>query len=84
MTFHKNKKTCKSETYKFNSVPGTGFEPAQPFGCCDLNTVRLPISPPGLLTGSKDKTNCHFTKAKWIYDSFFPFQIRNLYPQTLT
>src|ERR1041385_7128288 len=28
-------------------VPGTGFEPAQPFGCCHLKTVRLPISPPG-------------------------------------
>ncbi len=32
-----------------SSVPGTGFEPAQPCGCCDLNTVRLPISPPGQL-----------------------------------
>ncbi len=30
------------------SVPGTGFEPAHPFGCCHLKTVRLPISPPGL------------------------------------
>ena len=29
-------------------VPGTGFEPAQPFGCCHLKTVRLPVSPPGL------------------------------------
>src|SRR6186713_1216335 len=29
------------------TVPGTGFEPAQPFGCCHLKTVRLPISPPG-------------------------------------
>jgi hypothetical protein len=47
MTFHKNKKTCKSETYKFNFVPGTGFEPAHGFPRCDLNTVRLPISPPG-------------------------------------
>ena len=28
-------------------MPGTGFEPAQPFGCCHLKTVRLPISPPG-------------------------------------
>ena len=39
---------------KSNPVPGTGFEPAQPFGCCHLKTVRLPISPPGLssfLTG---------------------------------
>ena len=28
-------------------VPGTGFEPAHGFPRCDLNTVRLPISPPG-------------------------------------
>ncbi len=28
-------------------VPGTGFEPAHPCERCDLNTVRLPISPPG-------------------------------------
>ncbi len=30
------------------SVPRTGFEPAHPCGRCDLNTVRLPISPSGL------------------------------------
>ena len=30
-----------------NQVPGTGFEPAHPCERCDLNTVRLPISPPG-------------------------------------
>jgi hypothetical protein len=30
-------------------VPGTGFEPAHPCERCDLNTVRLPISPPGQL-----------------------------------
>ncbi len=29
------------------SVPRTGFEPAHPCERCDLNTVRLPISPPG-------------------------------------
>ena len=29
-------------------VPGTGLEPAHPCERCDLNTVRLPISPPGL------------------------------------
>jgi hypothetical protein len=29
-------------------VPGTGFEPAHPFECRHLKTVRLPISPPGL------------------------------------
>ena len=28
-------------------MPGTGFEPAHPCERCDLNTVRLPISPPG-------------------------------------
>jgi hypothetical protein len=28
-------------------VPRTGFEPAHPCERCDLNTVRLPISPPG-------------------------------------
>jgi hypothetical protein len=34
-------------------VPGTGFEPAHPCERCDLNTVRLPISPSGLFRGSK-------------------------------
>ncbi len=33
-----------SQSYQ---VPRTGFEPAHPFERCDLNTVRLPISPPG-------------------------------------
>ena len=28
-------------------MPRTGFEPAHPCERCDLNTVRLPISPPG-------------------------------------
>ncbi len=28
-------------------VPRTGFEPAHRYRRCDLNTVRLPISPPG-------------------------------------
>ena len=48
-------------------VPGTGFEPAQPFGCCDLNTVRLPISPPGrstlsvhVFSGKKHFSLCFF------------------------
>ena len=31
----------------FNEVPRTGFEPAHPCERCDLNTVRLPISPSG-------------------------------------
>jgi site-specific DNA recombinase len=30
-----------------SKVPRTGFEPAHPCGRCDLNTVRLPISPSG-------------------------------------
>ena len=30
-----------------SQVPRTGFEPAHPCERCDLNTVRLPISPPG-------------------------------------
>src|SRR6478672_1814140 len=33
----------------FFEVPRTGFEPAHPCERCDLNTVRLPISPPGHL-----------------------------------
>ncbi len=33
--------------FKNNIVPRTGFEPAHPCGRCDLNTVRLPISPSG-------------------------------------
>jgi site-specific DNA recombinase len=32
-----------------NVVPRTGFEPAHPCERCDLNTVRLPISPSGQL-----------------------------------
>ena len=42
--------TYKSVIYKGYQVPGTGFEPAHPCERCDLNTVRLPISPPGLKT----------------------------------
>ena len=42
--YSKHEKTPK----KGGIVPGTGFEPAQPFGCCHLKTVRLPVSPPGL------------------------------------
>lgn len=33
--------------YSLKCVPGTGFEPAHPFGRRHLKTVRLPISPPG-------------------------------------
>ena len=42
-------------------VPGTGFEPAHPCERCDLNTVRLPISPPGQVylcfRGGKDSNS---------------------------
>ncbi len=46
--FKKNghKKTGRNTGLIFY-VPGTGFEPAHPCERCDLNTVRLPISPPG-------------------------------------
>ena len=44
----KNKKADPSKNQlQFNKVPRTGFEPAHGFPRCDLNTVRLPISPPG-------------------------------------
>jgi hypothetical protein len=33
--------------YLASEVPRTGFEPAHPCERCDLNTVRLPISPSG-------------------------------------
>src|SRR6476659_9697684 len=35
-------KKCHPEIVGTAFVPGTGFEPAQPFGCCHLKTVRLP------------------------------------------
>jgi hypothetical protein len=35
----------------FILVPGTGLEPACPCGRVDQNHVRLPVSPPGHLTG---------------------------------
>ncbi len=44
----KNKKADSSKNrLQSNKVPRTGFEPAHPCGRCDLNTVRLPISPSG-------------------------------------
>ena len=45
----KIQKPSKSRTLKafVLLVPGTGFEPAHPCERCDLNTVRLTISPPG-------------------------------------
>jgi hypothetical protein len=39
----------KKTAQKSGLVPRTGFEPAHPCERCDLNTVRLPISPPGHL-----------------------------------
>ncbi len=44
---------CKSMIYRGFLVPGTGFEPAHPCERCDLNTVRLPISPPGQIRKNK-------------------------------
>src|SRR5690348_2762047 len=38
---------AKTPTIVGAFVPRKGFEPSHPFGRCDLNTVRLPISPPG-------------------------------------
>ncbi len=39
--------TSRNKNNLSRLVPRTGFEPAHPFGRCDLNTVRLPISPSG-------------------------------------
>jgi hypothetical protein len=50
------------------SVPETGFEPAQPFGCCHLKTVRLPISPPGQL-----KAGCKFIRFNLTGETFFRY-----------
>ena len=50
------------KTFKLIQVPGTGFEPAHPCERCDLNTVRLPISPPG--QGCKCKIKSGFKKTK--------------------
>jgi hypothetical protein len=47
---HSNQLCHKKKLHQFRRsffVPGTGFEPAHPCERCDLNTVRLPISPPG-------------------------------------
>src|ERR1700744_5927475 len=43
------RKSVFTEVSSFGFVPRTGFEPAHPCERCDLNTVRLPISPPGHL-----------------------------------
>jgi hypothetical protein len=46
--FGENKTGQKEENFNLSSeVPKTGFEPAHPCERCDLNTVRLPISPLG-------------------------------------
>ncbi len=46
--FSQNKTGQKEENFNLSSlVPETGFEPAHGFPRCDLNTVRLPISPLG-------------------------------------
>jgi site-specific DNA recombinase len=43
----KEKGDSSKNRLKCSKVPRTGFEPAHPCGRCDLNTVRLPISPSG-------------------------------------
>ena len=45
----KEKGDSSKNRLKSNVVPRTGFEPAHPCERCDLNTVRLPISPSGHL-----------------------------------
>ena len=60
----KLKKPLKANTnkgYKFYLVPRTGFEPAHPCERCDLNTVRLPISPPGQVNRSNDFKTFNFS-----------------------
>ena len=48
----KEKGDSSKNRLKSNYVPRTGFEPAHPCERCDLNTVRLPISPPGQWTAN--------------------------------
>ncbi|MBP1631184.1 MAG: hypothetical protein H6Q15_2077, partial [Bacteroidetes bacterium] len=38
---------CMSKHYWGLLVPGTGLEPAQPYGHWSLKPARLPISPSG-------------------------------------
>ena len=46
--FIKNKNGQIAKNFDLSSkVPRNGFEPSHPCERCDLNTVRLPISPPG-------------------------------------
>jgi hypothetical protein len=45
---------AKTPTIVGAFVPRTGFEPAHGFPRCDLNTVRLPVSPSG-----------HFSESAW-------------------
>jgi site-specific DNA recombinase len=48
--FHENKTGQTKEDIDLSClVPRTGFEPAHGFPRCDLNTVRLPVSPSGHL-----------------------------------
>jgi hypothetical protein len=45
-------------------VPKTGFEPAHPCERCDLNTVRLPISPLGHQVAGREGKTIIFTFKK--------------------
>gem|GEM_PF-4532040 len=46
-------------------MPRTGFEPAHPCERCDLNTVRLPISPPGQKRKLKVENRSRMGGRKW-------------------
>lgn len=61
----KENKKSSGNSELSNLVPGTGFEPAHPCERCDLNTVRLPISPSGqFIQGCKyRKTAAHTFKS---------------------
>jgi hypothetical protein len=67
-TYHKNR---KAPHYCEASVPRTGFEPAHPCERCDLNTVRLPISPPGHFPDSYRDQGCKYKTEGVITMLFF-------------
>ncbi len=64
-------------TYKAINVPKTGFEPARRFQRYHLKVVRLPISPPGLLSLRFKVSSCSLQVAKLFY--FFKI-IRKVVP----
>ena len=64
----KIEKPCKSMIYRVFEVPRTGFEPAHPCERCDLNTVRLPISPPGL-------QDCKYNRSNYFIKTFVTMKV---------